>query len=141
MQAESWVALDENLDLSAYEFTLAGSEQGVEYYGSSLSLKSETAIKHYFTASEGVDISALNITVNGEAAEIVKSGDKYLLKVDDIYAQNLDNSFTVQVGGITLNYGAFSYGNTALGTTKDTLKNLIRSMYVYNAEAEAYIGE
>ena len=133
-------ALDESLDLSEYEFTLTGSEEGVEYYGSSLSLKSETAIKHYFIVSEDVDASTLNVTVDGKAAELVKSADKYLLKIDDILAQNLDNSFTAQVGGVTLSYGAFSYGNTALGTAKDTLKDLVRAMYAYNAQAEAYTG-
>ncbi len=131
-------ALDETLDLSNYEFTLEGSEEGIGYYGSSLSLKSETAIKHYFTVEEGVDIPSLTITVNGKDAELVASGDKYLLKIDNILAQNLDDSFTVQVGGTTLNYGVFSYGNTALGTSKDTLKNLVRAMYAYNSEAEAY---
>ncbi|MBE6737493.1 MAG: hypothetical protein E7566_02405 [Ruminococcaceae bacterium] len=128
----------DNIVLSDYEFTLAGSEEGVEYYGTSLSLKSETAIKHYFTVSEGVDVKALNVTVDGEAAELVKSGDYYMLKIDDIPAQNLDDSFNAQVGGITLEYSAFSYGNTALGTNKDTLKNLVRAMYVYNMEANVY---
>ncbi len=131
-------ALDENLDLSAYKFTLTGSEESIGYYGSSLSLKSETAIKHYFTAHDGVDISSLTVTVNGEDAELVQSGDKYVLMIDDILAQNLDDNFMVQVGGITLNYGVFSYGNKALGTSKDVLKNLVRAMYAYNAEAEVY---
>lgn len=131
--------LDENLDLSAYEFTLAGSEAGVNYYGSSLSLKSETAIKHYFTVEDDVDLSSLTVEVNGKDAELVKNADLYILKIDDIPAQNLDDSFEVRVGGITLSYGAFSYGSKALGTTKDTLKNLIRALYAYNAEAEAYL--
>lgn len=131
-------ALNEHLYLGDYEFTLYGSEEGVTYYGSSLSLKSETAIKHYFTAVEGVDVASLTVTVDGEAEKLVKSGEYYMLKIDDILAQNLDDSFTVQVGGITLSYSAFSYGNTALGTTKDTLKNLVRAMYAYNAEANAY---
>lgn len=133
-------ALNEHLYLGDYEFTLSGSEEGVEYYGSSLSLKSETAIKHYFTALEGVDVNALNVTVNGEAAKLVKSGEYYMLKIEDIPAQNIDDSFTVSIGGITLNYSAFSYGNTALGTEKTALKNLVRAMYAYNAEAEAYLG-
>lgn len=131
-------SLNEHLYLGDYEFTLAGSEDGVAYYGSSLSLKSETAIKHYFTVEEGVDVTALNVTVNGEAAELVESGDYYMLKIDDILAQNLDDSFTAKVGGITLKYSAFSYANTALGTSKETLKNLCRAMYAYNMEANVY---
>lgn len=130
--------LNENLVLGDYAYTLAGSEEGVSYHGSTLSLKSETAINHYFTVSEGVDVDALEVTVNGESASLAKKGDDYVLKIEDIMAQNLDDNFTVQVGGITLEYGAFSYGNTALGTSKDTLKNLIRAMYIYNREAEIY---
>ncbi|MBR2724017.1 MAG: ubiquitin family protein [Ruminococcus sp.] len=128
----------DNVVLSDYEFTLAGSEEGVEYYGTSLSLKSETAIKHYFTVEEGVDVAALKVTVDGENAELVKSGDYYILKIDDILAQNLDDEFTAEVGGITLDYSAFSYLNTALGTSKETLENLCIAMYVYNMEANLY---
>lgn len=131
--------LNEKLYLGEYEYKCYGSEEGVVYYGSSLSLKSETSIKHYFEVKEGIDISSLIVTVNGEPAELVASGDKYILKVTDIPAQNLDDMFIARVGGITLNYGALSYGNTAMGTAKDTLKNLVRAMYAYNLEAEAYI--
>lgn len=130
--------LNEDLVLGNYAYTLAGSEEGVSYRGSTLSLKSETAINHYFTVAEGVDVDALEVTVNGEPASLAKKGEDYVLKIEDIMAQNLDDNFTVQVGGITLEYGAFSYGNTALGTSKDTLKNLIRAMYIYNREAEIY---
>ena len=125
--------------MSEYDFSIAGSEEGVEYYGTSLSLKSETAIKHYFVVSQDVDVSSLAVTVNGEAAELVASGDKYMLKISDIPAQNLDDMFMVQVGGISIDYGALSYGNIAMGTDKDTLKNLVSAMYAYNLEAEAYI--
>jgi len=128
----------DNVNLSNYEYTLAGSEEGVAYYGSSLSLKSETAIKHYFTVEEGVDVSALKVTVDGEDAELVKSGDYYMLKIDNILAQDLDDEFTTEVGGITLDYSAFSYAKTALGTSNETLKNLCIAMYAYNMEANIY---
>ncbi len=133
-------ALNEHLYLGDYEFRLTGSEEGIEYFGSSLSLKSETAIKHYFTVQEGIDVSSLTVTVNGESAKLEANGNKYMLNISNIPAQNLDKIFTVKVGGITLSYGALSYGNVAMGTSKETLKNLVRALYAYNLEAEAYIN-
>ncbi len=133
-------ALNEHLYLGDYEFSLTGEEAGVEYFGSSLSLKSETAIKHYFIVQKGTDVSSLTVTVNGEAAKLEANGDKYMLKISDIPAQNLDELFTANIGGITLEYGALSYGNVAMDTSKETLKNLVRAMHAYNLEAEDYIN-
>lgn len=137
---ESDKALEDIPNLEDNRGMCNGGEEGVEYYGSSLSLKSETAIKHYFTVKEGIDVSSLTVIVNGEEAQLVEVGDKYMVKISDIPAQNLDEKYTVLVGGIVLHYSALSYAESAMGTSNDTLKNLVRAMYAYNREAEAYLG-
>lgn len=131
-------ALVDNLDLSEYNMSATGSEEGVAFYGGTLSLKSETAIKLYFMV-EG-DVSALTVTVNGEETEFVKNGNLYELKISDIPAHLLGAMYEVKIGGLTLNYGAFSYGQLAMGTDKTELKNAIKALYAYYEEAVYYAG-
>ncbi|MBE6734853.1 MAG: hypothetical protein E7563_05895 [Ruminococcaceae bacterium] len=131
-------ALVEKLDLSAYNAIVEGSEEGVTFYGGTLSLKSETAIKLYFMV-EG-DVSALTVTVNGEETELVKNGNLYELKISDIPAHLLGAMYEVKIGGLTLNYGAFSYGQLAMGTDKTELKNAIKALYAYYEKAAYYAG-
>ena len=132
-------ALVSDLDLSAYASTVSGEESGVSFYGGTLSLKSETAIKLYFEIDSSVDVDTLPITVNGENAEVTKNGKYYELKISDIPAHKLQEMYEVKVGGLTVNYGAFSYGNIAMGTDKDVLKNTIKTLYAYNLAALDYL--
>ena len=131
-------ALAEELDLSSYEFTVSGEQEGVKYHGSALSLESETAIKLYFKV-EG-DASALSVTVNGKSSKLKKNGTLYELKISDISAHLLGEMYEVKVGGLTITYGVFSYGNIAMGTDKTNLKNTINAMYVYYEAAVSYKG-
>ena len=48
-------AFDQNIDFRPYQYTLETDDSvtGITYYGSSLLLKSRTAVRDYFTLAEG----------------------------------------------------------------------------------------
>ncbi len=127
-----------NVDLSKFGYKLTGSESGVSYYGSRLTLESETAIKHYFYIADEDNIPT--ITVNGEEVKAHKSGSYYEVKILDILAQNLDAPIVVKVGNLTLDYNAFSYGYLAMHSDDTGLQNVIKALYAYNQAADAYLG-
>lgn len=128
-------------DLTEYQHTLEGEQEGVSYYGSSLVLMSETSVKHYFYFENEEDVETLEITVDGEKVTPVKNGGYYEIKISDIPAHRLQKMHEIKVGGITLKYGAFSYGLIAMNGTKENLKNTVRALYAYNREALVYNGE
>lgn len=125
-------------DLSRFEISITGSTSGVEYYGSTLLLESETGINHYFIVDDDVDVENLTITVDGEAAELVANGDLYVVKIRDIYVCELDKMFEVEVGDIHLEYGVFSYGYAAMKTNKELLRNTVCALYDYYLAATEY---
>lgn len=130
-----------DVDFSGYAHTIEGEQEGVAYYGSAISLKSETAIKHYFYFENEADAKTLEITVNGEKVTPVKNGSYYEIKVSDIPAHKLHEMYEVKVGSITLNYGVFSYCAAAMSNaSNENLKNVGRALYAYNQAAIEYIG-
>ena len=131
-------ALVDNLDLSEYNVSVTGSEEGVVFYGGALSLKSETAIKLYFVIEEGTAIP--EVTVNGKAYELTQNGTLYELKISDIPAHMLSEMYEIKVGGLTISYGAYSYGYQAINTGKEELVNTIKALYAYNQKALEYLG-
>ncbi|MBQ8572329.1 MAG: hypothetical protein IJ451_02545 [Ruminococcus sp.] len=137
-------ALDEtekalaDVDFSKFEPLFTGKEAGVSYYGSRLSLESETAIKHYFCIEDEANIPEFK--VNGVQVAAKKKGSYYEVKVSDILANNLNNEVVVTVGGFTLNYNAFSYGYLVMQGTDTELKNVVKALYAYNEAADAYMA-
>lgn len=123
-------------DFSDFGYVLTGKESGVAYYGSKLSLESETAVKHYFYVENDAKLPVF--TVNGNAVTPTKVDGYYEIKISDILAQKLDEKIIVTAGGITLDYNAFSYGKLALETDNAKLKNVINALYAYNQAAKAY---
>ena len=128
--------------LATYSFdefapVVSGEEAGVTYYGSTLSLKSETAIKHYFIIED--ESSMPEFKVNGNTVEAVKNGTLYEVKITDLPAHNLDEVFTVEAGALSVQYGAFSYAYQALQTDKDALKDVVNALYTYNLKADEYV--
>lgn len=124
-------------DFSNLSYTLTKGSSDVVYYGTALSLKSEVAIKHYFTLAEGVDASTLTVTVNGEAASLAKSGDLYMLIIPDIAAHNLYNKYVVEINDMSLSYCAMDYAATAqkMGNTE-----LLKVMYALDAYAQSALA-
>ncbi len=130
----------EAADFSSYGYTLEGEEDAISYYGSALSLKSETAVKHYFYFKNEADVENTVVTVNGEKVTPVKNGGYYEIKVADIPAHRLNENYEVKVGNITLNYSAFSYCHKAATKVTDrTLADVGNAIYAYNQAAIDYI--
>lgn len=125
-------------ELSKYMYSLTGEESGVSYYGSRLSLESETSVKHYFYIEDEQNIP--EITVNDKIAEANKVNGYYEIKIPDILAQNLCQKTVVTIGGITLDYNAMSYGYLAQQTDNQNLKNVINALFAYSQAAKAYLN-
>lgn len=127
-----------DVDLSKYDYTVTGNQEGVRLYGATLSLKSETAINLYFKISDEIDVEALDITVNGKPVQIENIGEYSIINIPNIPAQNLGDMYEVKIGNLTVNCSVFSYGNTAMSTDKEILKNTIKALYAYNQVAVEY---
>ncbi len=127
-------------DFSNQDYTLTQGNGDIIYYGSSLSLKSETAINHYFILKDTTDADSLSVTVDGTDATLTKNGDFYTLSIKDIPAQNLQKDYLVQVGDVSLSYSVTSYGNEAYNQGKDALVNVMYALSSYAESAQSYLN-
>ena len=118
--------------LASYAMTVSGTlPEGIEYYGSTLLLESETTIRHYFKVAEGADISAYGMT---------EKDGYYYIQCSDIPAGSLGTAQNISVGEYTISYSPLSYAYAALNSdsANDSLKNLVKALYIYNQNALAY---
>lgn len=118
--------------LAGYAMTESGTlPEGIEYYGSTLLLESETTIRHYFKVADGTDVSAYNMT---------EKGGYYYIQCSDIPAGSLGTAQDISVGEYTISYSPLSYAKAVLESenTDANLKNLVKALYIYNQNALAY---
>ena len=123
------------------------AENGVlgQFAGLSMVLKSETTLNLFYEPKEGVDVSKLKFLVDGKEITPVKRGQYYILSLENIRANELENSktFTVTDGTNTLSgeYCALMYCYQVLqaqeGTYEDALVTLVKafSNYAYTAQS------
>lgn len=128
--------------LSEYTYTLHGEEDGLHYYGTSLILKSETTIRHYFTIDEGHDIEEYSFCLGNKLLKPEENGMYYYVDIPNIPSAELDTMYTVSVGDFSITYSALSYVLSKLNKedTEASLTNVLKAMYLYNQEANAYFG-
>ena len=115
----------EAADLSGYKPAITGDENNI-YYASSLLLKSDTILRHYF--KEPVEGSK-------------KKGDVYYIDSPGIPAHKLgDTTFVTEIEGITIQYNPLSYAYLVLGQNNidEELKSVVRAMYLYYDAAQKY---
>lgn len=126
--------------LQPYESTQSGSEEGLRYQNSTLTLNSLTTINHIFVVNNGHTIDEYEFKLGNQTLTPIKRGNKYYVVIPNIYSYDLDTPFTVTVGGYTISYSGLSYGYKALtsASANDDLKNLMRAMYKYNQSANVY---
>lgn len=132
-------ALPEDIDFSDYGYVITDNDNNVDYYGSALSLESETTIKHYFKVENEEEIP--DFYVNGELAEVVKKNNLYEVKIKDIPAHRLDSEYVVTAGKLSVNYNALSYAGLAMQSGDETLKDAMKALYAYNIAAKEYIAQ
>ena len=119
--------------LASFDKQISGDlPEGITYYGSSLLLESNTTVRHYFKVAEGTDASTLNFSGS-------KSG-YYYIDIPNISAEKLGTIQNVTIGNCTISYSPMSYAYAVLSSknTSESLKNLVKSLYLYEQAAEAY---
>ena len=152
-------AFDQNIDFRPYQYTLETDDSvtGITYYGSSLLLKSRTAVRDYFTLADGQTPDGYRFTVmigSGAEQELepkqVQTGGQNgcYVEIRNISAKNLDQKITVivrkkdqpEAAGIRLNYGAFSYADAVSRMTEpdEKLVQVTKALYRYWEKARDY---
>ena len=135
----------DDIDVSKNVLTIAGLGSIV---ASNLSLKSETTLKMYFAPIEGVE--NLTFTYGNETLTTsdytYTDGSKWIcIAITNIAANELDDTLEIGVtdgtNTGTLKYSALTYGYNVLNMTspKETLSNLVKALYYYNASANALL--
>ena len=91
--------------------TASGSLSGISYYGSTMVFRSQIAIRHYFTAENGID--GYSFTVNGATYPVKEKGGLYYIEVSDINPHQMDAEMAVSVtddtGSLSFNYSPMAY--------------------------------
>lgn len=130
-------------DKAEINATLAGGN--LTYYGFSLLLKSDTALRFYFKkSSNDVALSDLSVMIDDNAAEIKAYNDRYVyVDIVNIRADDLDTAYALTVNGSDIgSYSVLSY-------VKDTLKNhsdeeqscnTVSALYDFHLNAETYFA-
>ena len=131
-------------------FVAEKAENGVlgQFAGLSMVLKSETTLNIFYEPKEGIDVSKLTFSVDGKEITPVKRGQYYILSLENIKANELENSktFTVTDGTNTLSgeYCAMMYCYQVLtaaeGTYADDLVTLVKAFSDYAYTAKSVCG-
>ena len=119
--------------LASFDKQISGDlPEGITYYGSSLLLESNTTMRHYFKVAEGTDVSALSFSGS--------KGNYYYIDIPNISAEKLGTIQNVTIGNCTISYSPMSYAYAVLSSknTSESLKNLVKSLYLYEQAAEVY---
>jgi hypothetical protein len=139
---EATATEDLTADLTEYEATIEGEEENVTIAGATLVLESKTTINVYVTAESLEDVVC---TVDGEAVTPVAlegQDGQYVISISGIVAKDLDNTYTITIGGYTITYCALSYVEETLSGTVENvaLANLVKALYSLSVEAELYFN-
>ena len=121
------VTEEELTDLANHQGTISDDSNDC-YFGSSLLLKSNTILRHYFTEKVTEDA--------------VKKGNLYYIQSEGIPAHELGKEIVTEVGGMMITYNPLSYAYIALTreSVDDNLKNVMYAMYLYYQAAQAYVA-
>ncbi len=128
--------------LDKYAHGASGAEDGIKVSSASLLLRAETTIRYYFQLTGDRPIESYTFLVDGRETQPVKSGGYYYVDKPNISARNLDEMYTVTVGGLSATYGALSYVRLVASDPKadPALLNVAKALYLYNQAADLYFG-
>ncbi len=124
-------------DLEKYASVKGGSDDNATIVGASLILESKTRIHVYFKST-----GQIQCFVNGNevTAQAVEGQDGLYVIAIEVLAQNLDDMFEIQIGGLTLNYGAFTYIRNCIDVVDAPLYNALQALYDYGMAANNYFN-
>ena len=134
-KADGVVVADSSFDMSAIQdVTFNGNKALLDGLYMNLSLESDTVMNLYFKPAEGV---TLNVTVNGEAVELVDNGDGYYVAtIKGIAADELaDGALIVVNGDLSFTCGALNWAKIASADANADVANVAKALAVYANEA------
>ncbi len=136
------VALPAAPELTAATYT---DEQfapfGLQYYGTSLVLRSQTMYKLYFKVTDKALADAVTVTVDGKALKKANVGSSIVCwTIENISAKDITKTWKVSFNGTEIEFGAESYMAKALQLEDAALHELICALYAYNQAAKVYFG-
>ena len=128
-----------------YDSSSAKLPDSVQFSGANLELESTTTMNLYFTTDKNLTFT----DSNGNELKQIQSGKYTQVVISGITAKDLDEDFTVNVNvngdntkySVTYSPMNYCYNVLARETTAvrtDTLKSLLKTLYLYNVEANAY---
>ena len=135
--------------LASYAPKMEGSLTGLTYHGSSVLLKSETTISHYFTLAEGANIQDYTFTLKGKEDKVLTPKEvsgKYVVDLENIFAKNLGKDYVLEVTvkgsqeTFSASCSVLSYARAVMNDEKqpEELKTVVKALYKYNQAAIAY---
>ena len=138
-----------------YAMQVSGEVAGMKYGASNLRLLSEVALRHHFKVTPAIKEAYQNgtmkvfLVLNDTEKELTPTfydNDKMFVEVENIYAEDYDQTFRVEVRDFTnnttlsVNASVFSYANEMFKKqdAKAETLDIVKAMYVYNKKAQAY---
>jgi hypothetical protein len=129
-----------DVNASAYKYSVTGSEAGIKAKSATLMLEDVVKVRVYFTLTGSKSIEDYTFTIDGKVVTPSYNDRGYYVETDGIPAKDLEKMFEVQVGGITVKYGALSYVNSKVGGSNVLESNISKALYAYWQAAEALLG-
>jgi hypothetical protein len=129
-----------SVDASAYKYSISGKEDGIKAKSATLMLEDVVKVRVYFTLTGTKDIEDFTFTIDGQVVTPEYSSNGWYVESDGIAAKDLEKLFEIQVGGITVKYGALSYVNSKANGSNELETNISKALFVYWQAAEALLG-
>ena len=120
-----------------YDRTKEKLPKGAAFTGATLSLKSETTLSLYFT---GLPADTTFTCTGNKTVETVTTDSYTIARIRGIRADELATDFTVTFKGGSVTYNPMCYCYNVLngGSDDTSLKNTVKALYKYYAEAARY---
>ena len=125
-------------EVDDYAAMTGGSVAGLNYYGSSLLLKSETSLRVYFELTDGSIEDYIFDVDDVEVTPTKKNEKYYYVEIPNLGADDLNALFMVTVTGndgeMSVMYGPMSYVYSALNgaNVQEGLAAVATALYNYN---------
>ena len=130
-------------DIAQYQsHGIVGEEpiEGLSYLGTSLLLKSDMHIRHYFVLSENLDKKNLDVSIvdnqgNVQQTQLVQKGSVWYVDIEGISIDKIANSYITEISygdrQVQLEYSIMSYLYKALSQENldDTFTELLKTIY------------
>ena len=129
-----------DVDASAYKYSISGKEEGIRAKSATLMLEDVVKVRVYFALTGDKAIEDYTFTIDGQVVTPQQNDKGYYVETSGIAAKDLEKMFEIQVGGITVTYGALSYVNSKANGSNQLEANISKALYVYWQAADSYLG-